>query len=261
MIEPLPGARNVKLVLSYDGTDFHGWQRQPGLPTIQGSLENVIEQVTGDSFGSERQRQDRRGGPRDRPGGEFPDVDTAGTVGLGQGVQCALAEDDPGPVGRGRPLRRSTRPWTRRRSATDTSSTTVRWPTRSPSVTDGTSADGSMSTGCKSRRGPWSAVTIIGASRRTGRTGRPASGRSSRSTSPARGRPWRSRPRPTASSTTWSGRSRGHWCWSAPASGPSPSPETPWPRRSRTAAGPTAPPWGLFLLWVRYGNHPQTSTD
>ncbi len=39
--------RNIKLTLSYDGTDFHGWQRQPGLRTIQGVLEEAIVQLTG----------------------------------------------------------------------------------------------------------------------------------------------------------------------------------------------------------------------
>jgi tRNA pseudouridine38-40 synthase len=34
-----------KLVLAYDGTDFHGWQVQPGLPTIQGELAAAIERV------------------------------------------------------------------------------------------------------------------------------------------------------------------------------------------------------------------------
>jgi tRNA U38,U39,U40 pseudouridine synthase TruA len=28
--------RNLKLVLSYDGADFAGWQVQPGQSTIQG---------------------------------------------------------------------------------------------------------------------------------------------------------------------------------------------------------------------------------
>ncbi|HVJ09761.1 MAG TPA: tRNA pseudouridine(38-40) synthase TruA [Acidisarcina sp.] len=40
--------RNWKLVLSYDGTDFHGWQVQPGLRTIQGELASAIERVTGE---------------------------------------------------------------------------------------------------------------------------------------------------------------------------------------------------------------------
>src|SRR6476660_2681896 len=31
--------RRIKLVLSYDGTEYNGWQVQPGLPTIQGILE------------------------------------------------------------------------------------------------------------------------------------------------------------------------------------------------------------------------------
>jgi len=38
--------RNIKLILSYDGTDFHGWQRQPGLRTIQQTLEDAILALT-----------------------------------------------------------------------------------------------------------------------------------------------------------------------------------------------------------------------
>jgi tRNA pseudouridine38-40 synthase len=43
----LPSAHNWKLVLAYDGTEFHGWQVQPDRPTIQGELANAIERVTG----------------------------------------------------------------------------------------------------------------------------------------------------------------------------------------------------------------------
>src|SRR5215475_714550 len=39
--------RNIKLTLCYDGTDFHGWQRQPGLRTVQQVLEDALEQLTG----------------------------------------------------------------------------------------------------------------------------------------------------------------------------------------------------------------------
>lgn len=38
--------RNIKLTLAYDGTDFSGWQFQPGQPTIQGTLADVIEKLT-----------------------------------------------------------------------------------------------------------------------------------------------------------------------------------------------------------------------
>ena len=42
-------AQAWKLVLAYDGTDFHGWQVQPGLRTVQGELCRAIHAVTGES--------------------------------------------------------------------------------------------------------------------------------------------------------------------------------------------------------------------
>jgi tRNA pseudouridine38-40 synthase len=43
------GAQNWKLTLAYDGTDFHGWQVQPGKPTIQGELQAALGRITGES--------------------------------------------------------------------------------------------------------------------------------------------------------------------------------------------------------------------
>src|SRR2546421_1890959 len=40
--------RNLKLTLSYDGTDFNGWQTQPGFRTVQETLESGIAAVTGE---------------------------------------------------------------------------------------------------------------------------------------------------------------------------------------------------------------------
>lgn len=37
-----------KLTLAYDGTPFHGWQIQPGLPTVQGSLSDAIHRAIGE---------------------------------------------------------------------------------------------------------------------------------------------------------------------------------------------------------------------
>ncbi|MCG3129079.1 MAG: tRNA pseudouridine synthase A [Phycisphaerae bacterium] len=39
--------RIVRLTIAYDGTDFHGWQRQPGRRTVQEELENVARRVCG----------------------------------------------------------------------------------------------------------------------------------------------------------------------------------------------------------------------
>lgn len=38
--------QNIKLTIAYDGADFHGWQFQPGIPTIQGALHGTLQQIT-----------------------------------------------------------------------------------------------------------------------------------------------------------------------------------------------------------------------
>ena len=39
--------RRIRIRLAYDGTAFHGWQVQPGLPTIQGALEEILSGMEG----------------------------------------------------------------------------------------------------------------------------------------------------------------------------------------------------------------------
>jgi len=41
--------QNWKLTLAYDGTDFHGWQVQPGKRTIQGELQSALERLVGEA--------------------------------------------------------------------------------------------------------------------------------------------------------------------------------------------------------------------
>jgi tRNA pseudouridine38-40 synthase len=41
-------ARMWKLVLAYDGTDFHGWQVQPDRITVQGLLRDALARITGE---------------------------------------------------------------------------------------------------------------------------------------------------------------------------------------------------------------------
>ena len=39
---------NLKLTIEYDGTAYHGWQVQPGLPTIQGILQDTAKRISGE---------------------------------------------------------------------------------------------------------------------------------------------------------------------------------------------------------------------
>jgi tRNA pseudouridine38-40 synthase len=41
--------RNLKLILSYDGSEFAGWQVQPDAATIQGTLASAIGRLTGEN--------------------------------------------------------------------------------------------------------------------------------------------------------------------------------------------------------------------
>lgn len=44
-----PELSTWRLTLAYDGADFQGWQVQPGLSTIQGELQAAIGRITGES--------------------------------------------------------------------------------------------------------------------------------------------------------------------------------------------------------------------
>lgn len=43
--------QNHLIVLSYDGTDYHGWQKQPGRRTIQGVVEEALARLAGADIG------------------------------------------------------------------------------------------------------------------------------------------------------------------------------------------------------------------
>ena len=49
--------RNIKLTVAYDGSEYHGWQTQPGKRTIQESLTEAIQNLIGSEvrvFGASR---------------------------------------------------------------------------------------------------------------------------------------------------------------------------------------------------------------
>jgi len=74
-------ARNIKLVLAYDGTAYHGWQMQPDRPTIQSSLQRALWRVLG--------------GPKQPP--EASGRTDAGVHALGQVVTFRTDKPIPAP--------------------------------------------------------------------------------------------------------------------------------------------------------------------
>ncbi len=49
MPEMSNSGRNLKVILSYDGSEFAGWQVQPDAATIQGTLASAIARITGEA--------------------------------------------------------------------------------------------------------------------------------------------------------------------------------------------------------------------
>ena len=64
----------LRLELSYDGTDFTGWARQPGLRTVQGEVESALDHAAArPAAGPARlRRPHRHRRPRARPGRATP---------------------------------------------------------------------------------------------------------------------------------------------------------------------------------------------
>lgn len=40
--------KRIMLVVAYDGTDYHGWQFQPGVPTIEGEINKALKELLGE---------------------------------------------------------------------------------------------------------------------------------------------------------------------------------------------------------------------
>ncbi len=49
ILKPTPDLQNWRITLAYDGSDFQGWQVQPGLPTVQGELQAALGRITGET--------------------------------------------------------------------------------------------------------------------------------------------------------------------------------------------------------------------
>lgn len=45
--EKLQKSNRLKITIEYDGGDFHGWQRQPNLRTVQGEITQVLTRLAG----------------------------------------------------------------------------------------------------------------------------------------------------------------------------------------------------------------------
>lgn len=73
-----PATHKYELTIAYDGTDFHGWQRQPGVRTVQGVIEDVARRVLRE--------------PLTVVGASRTD---AGVHAVGQAAHLALARDLP----------------------------------------------------------------------------------------------------------------------------------------------------------------------
>src|SRR4030042_790733 len=64
--------RNIRLLLEYDGTRYHGWQRQLDAATIQGVLEAAVARLTQAPVAIIGSRRPHAGGPPRGRGAHLP---------------------------------------------------------------------------------------------------------------------------------------------------------------------------------------------
>jgi tRNA pseudouridine38-40 synthase len=88
-----PGARLHRIVVEYDGTDFSGWQRQPGMRTVQGCLEEALRDMTGESVFVRGAGRTDAGVHADGQVASFPLVARIPPYGLLRGLNSILADD------------------------------------------------------------------------------------------------------------------------------------------------------------------------
>ncbi len=86
--------RRIALLVQYDGTDFHGWQRQLGVRTVQQTLEEAVAVMDGG------QRVPLRGSSRTDAGvhsrglpASFRTTSTIPPIGYERGLNAALPSD------------------------------------------------------------------------------------------------------------------------------------------------------------------------
>ena len=124
-----PGSRHImrriRIKLAYDGTDFHGWQVQPGLPTIQGMLEEIVSGIEGVRCTWPGRAEPM---PGSMPWRRWPRSAGESDPGFqpAQGDQPAAAAADPGAGGGGGRRSRSIRASTRLPKRTSTVSSAAR---------------------------------------------------------------------------------------------------------------------------------------
>ena len=60
--------RNIKIIIQYDGSRYHGWQKQPNAPTIQETVENAEETPEEEALEQEQASQEEPSAEEDSEG-------------------------------------------------------------------------------------------------------------------------------------------------------------------------------------------------
>src|SRR5215471_8575560 len=90
---PAQAGRKIKIVVEYDGTAFAGWQRQPGLRTVQGCLEDAVREMTGEAVMVRGAGRTDAGVHADGQVASFPLAARIPTGGLLRGLNSNLPPD------------------------------------------------------------------------------------------------------------------------------------------------------------------------